>query len=199
MREATIDELADNVHNLSFGDDRLGIMFYNDVTEDTAASLREGRKIFKNVEMVKIMIPGERSPTIRMVQKTGIRHSDDTMRWPKQWQIFKSQGEQVAHPGTPLNLWPRMPATLAEELKYINIFTVEQLAELADNYATKIPKGYEWKKQAADFVRVMKDSAVVAQLQEQLDTSKNEVEALKQAVKEQGEQIAALMAGKPRK
>jgi len=198
FREPSIEELADNVNNPNFGDDRLGIIFYEDVAEDAEQSLAQGRKVFRSIEMVKIMIPGERFPTIRKVQKTGNRGSDDSLRWPKQYRAFKEKLEQTVHSGTPLALWPRMRATLAEEMKYINIYTVEQLAELSDAHCQKVPKGYEWKQQARDFVNAMKDSGVVTRLQADLAERDNRISTLEEVVKDQGRRIEELAAKKGR-
>jgi hypothetical protein len=200
MAEPSLEELAENVNNPQFGDDRLGVLFYTRVVEDAAATLQEGRKIFKEREYIKIMVPGDRLNIIdRPAQKTGTLPTDDALRFPKQYSRFKNQQQQVAHDGTPLTLWPGVNAALAEELKYINIFTVEQLAQLADNYASRIPKGYELKAKAAEFVQALKDQGAVNRMQAELEQRDNEIEALKAAVAEQAAQIKELLAANKRK
>jgi hypothetical protein len=194
MREVSIEEQAENAENLTFGDDRLGVIFYNKPVEDRERSLAEGRRCFKDREFVKIMVPGDRHNTVdRPVQKTGILPTDDRLRFAKQYERFKAQQTQSAHDGTPLSLWPTIPATLAEELKFINIFTVEQLATLSDTHVAKIPGGHQWKNKADAFVKAMKDSAHVTKMQAELAERDNRIETLEKAIKEQGEQIAALM------
>jgi len=194
-REISIEELAENANNQSFGDDRLGVIFYNETVEDKERTLEEGRRCFKEREFIRIMVPGDRlNDVVRPVQRTGILPSDDRMRFAKKYAEFKAKGEnKVAHDGTPLALWPVISAPFAEELKYLNIFTVEQLAELSDTYVGKIPMGHEWKRKAATFVAALKDNAQVVKIQAALDERDNEIETLKQAIKDQGEQIAALM------
>lgn len=195
MREVSIEEQAANADNLSFGDDRLGVMFYTRVVEDAERTKAEGRKCFKDREYVKIMVPGDRLNTIdRPVQKTGVLPTDDRMRFSKQYERFKAQAQTAAHDGTPLTLWPAMPTALAEELKYINVFTVEQLAELADTYVSKVPMGHEWKRKAKDFVGALKDQAQVSKLQAALDERDQRIDALEKAVKDQAERIEKLLS-----
>jgi hypothetical protein len=195
MREVTIEEQAENADNLTFGDDRLGVMFYIKLVEDPQRTLAEGRKCFKEREYVRIMVPGDRHNTVdRPVQITGSIPTDDRMRFAKQYERFKAQKEQAAHDGTPLTLWPAIPSVLAEELKYINIYTVEQLATLSDAYVSKLPKGHEWKRKAAEFISALKDQAQVAKLQTALDERDNRIDALEKAVKDQSDRIEKLLS-----
>lgn len=193
MREVTMEEMAENVDNLTFGDDRLGVMFYLRTVEDEARTLAEGRKCFKEREFVKIMVPGDRYNVIdRPVQVTGTLPTDDRMRFSKQYERFKQQQQQSAHDGMPLSLWPSIPSALAEELKYINIFTVEQLSTLSDTYVAKVPRGQEWKRRAAEFVAALKDTAQVGKLQSALAERDNKIDALEKALAEQAKAIEEL-------
>lgn len=194
MAEPTMEELAENVNNPNFGDDRLGVLFYTRTVEDVARTRAEGRKCFRDREYVKIMVPGDRLNIIdRPVQVTGLQATDDTLRFPRQYAKFKNQQEQVAHDGTPLSLWPQLPGSLAEELKYLNIFTVEQLATLADTHVAKIPRGHEFKRKAAEFVAAQKDAEQVNRLQMELDARDTKIAALETAVKDQAAKIEALL------
>lgn len=194
MAEPTMEELAENVNNPNFGDDRLGVLFYTRTVEDTERTRLEGRKCFKEREYVKIMVPGDRLNIVdRAVQRTGSPTTDDTLRFSKQYARFKQQQEQVAHDGTPLNLWPGIGGSLVEELKYLNIFTVEQLATLADTHVAKIPRGQEFKRKAAEFVQATKDAAAVNRLQSALAERDDKIEALEAAVKDQAAKIEALL------
>lgn len=193
MREVSIEEQAENAENLTFGDDRLGVIFYMKPVEDRERSLAEGRRCFKEREFIKIMVPGDRHNTVdRPVQKTGILPTDDRLRFAKQYERFKAQQTQQAHDGTPLSLWPTIPATLAEELKFINIFTVEQLATLSDTHVAKIPGGHQWKAKADAFVKAMKDTAHVTKMQAELAERDNKIEALEKAIAEQAKAIEEL-------
>jgi hypothetical protein len=168
-------------------------MFYTKVVEDQERTRTEGRKCFKDEEWIKIMVPGDRHNTVeRPVQRTGIIPTDDCMRFARQYERFRAQQAQPAHEGTPLSLWPQIPAPLAEELRFINIFTVEQLATLADTYIHKVPMGSQWKQKASDFVKAMQDASVVNKMQAELAQRDNDIETLKQALKDQAARIEEL-------
>jgi hypothetical protein len=191
--EVTIEEQAMNAENLTFGDDRLGVLFYVRTVEDRERSLAEGRKCFKDREYIKILIPGDRHNFIdRPVQRTGTLPTDDTMRFAQQYARFKAQQDQSAHDGTPLTLWPQMSQALAEELRHINIFTVEQLATLADTYVAKVPLGHQWKAKAQEFVASQKDASVVNKLQSELAERDAKIATQEAAIKDQAARIAAL-------
>lgn len=194
MAEPTMEELAENVNNPKFGDDRLGVLFYTRTVEDKERTLAEGRKCFKEREYVKIMVPGDRLNIVdRPVQVTGNDITDDRLRFPKQYARFKNQQEQVVHDGTPLALWPGITGSLVEELKHLNIYTVEQLATLADTHVAKIPMGQTFKRRAAEFVEASRDAAALNRLQAELEERDNKIEALEQAVADQAQKIEALL------
>ena len=190
MMEIGFDELAQNVNNPSFGDDRLGVLFYMRVVEDPVATKQEGRKIFTEKEYVKIMVPGDRhNVQDRPVQKTGKLPTDHTLRFPQQYARFKSQQEQRVVEGTPIHLWPQIDAALAEEFKFQNVFTVEQLAELADTHVAKFRSGQALKAKAKVFVQALKDQAEVNKLQAQLSERDNRIAALENELKELGNMV----------
>lgn len=193
MREVTIEELADNANNLTFGDDRLGVMFYMKTVEDKERTIAEGRKCFKEREFVKIMVPGDRHNVLdRPVQVTGRIPTDDRMRFATQYARFKQNLEQKAHDGTPLVLWPQMPGPMAKELEFMNVYTVEQLANLADTYIAKIPMGYQWKQKAAAFVLALKDQEEVNRMAVALEERDNRIATLEQAIADQAARLEEL-------
>lgn len=197
MREISLEELAENVDKMDFGDDRLGVLFYVRVVEDKERTLSEGRKCFKDEEFVKIVVPGDRHNVVdRKVQRTGILPTDDRMRFPRQYEKFKAGREQQMHDGTPITLWPVVSQSLAEELKYINIFTVEQLADLADTYVGKIPNGQALKAKAKQFVEVQKDASVLNKVQLELAQRDNEIDTLKKQMADMVEDLKTLRAEK---
>lgn len=198
MAEPTIEELAANVNNAQFGDDRLGVQFYTQPVEDHERTLTEGRQCFKEREFVKIMVPGDRLNIVdRPVQKTGHPATDERLRFPQQWARFQARQTQPIHDGIPLALWPGISAALVEELKYINIYTVEQLATLADTHVERIPRGQTYKRKAAEYVEATKDAAAINRLQAQLEERDTRIDALEAAIEDQSQRIEQLLAGVP--
>lgn len=101
--------------------------FYLRAVQDGAASSKEGRPIFKDVEWVDILIAGDKT-TCRSTQVTD-QHRE---RFSAHYQAWK-QNLQVSPVGTPLEQWPAMTPSQVEELKALRIYTVEQLAGMSDS------------------------------------------------------------------
>lgn len=100
--------------------------FFMDKRQNLARSEKDGVPRFDDVEMVEILIPGDRlnSP----VQIVG---EAQRKRWPKAYAAFKS-GQDGPTNGTPIDQLPGLTAGQAEELRYFKIISVEQLAEMPD-------------------------------------------------------------------
>ena len=172
------------------GDENLLVRFFIDAVEDTAETAKQGRKIFKDVEWIDIRIPGSRDAVIRPVRPKGPQNDID--RFPRHYSLFKARignDEQVV--GTPLAAWPwqGMTRSRVEELKFLNIRTVEQLAGMSDSLGMKI-MGYHGMKQAAQaFLESTKATAPLLRLQALLDKALLKIE-------EQGTAIARMNAEK---
>ena len=116
----------------SEADKGLLVKFFIKSREDKAQSLAEGRPIFKDVEYIDIKIPGNRNGGACRPAT-----ANDKARFPEHYRRFKDrvEGEEVV--GTPLTEWAPISRSMAEELKFFNVSTVEQLATMADVHVTK--------------------------------------------------------------
>jgi len=61
----------------------------------------------------------------------------------------------------------------------LNIYSVEQLAELSDDNATQIMGSHQLRRQAAAFIALAKDAAVNNKLMEELNKRDEEINLLK--------------------
>lgn len=109
------------------GDEKLLVRFTDLIFENAQRTREEGRPIFEEKCFIEIMSPGEPFPYREMVNE---RFKE---RFPKQWEAYQHRKTDVLVDGTPLTEWSGMARTAAEELKYFNIYTVEQLAAVPDN------------------------------------------------------------------
>lgn len=130
---------------MSEQDLQLAVSFYSKATEDAAATLAEGRPIFRDVEMVKIQFPGNRlqelhapaTDTAYLGSQLG--HVSYRDRFPKHYKAFQEgRGEAVI--GTPLSALSLSEGRIAE-LRAANIKTVEMLAGLTDAAMQKVGMG----------------------------------------------------------
>lgn len=154
--------------------------FYNKPVKNEFRSQQEGRPVFEDKEYVEIIVPGNRGTVVD--ERVKDHHRE---RWPTQYAAFKARQEAVIE-GTPIEEWAAVTRSMAEELKYNNVRTVEALATISDANLNKVmpmgghqlrAKAQAWLKQAADSAPA---SAMIAENAE----LKAEVVRLKEQVRE---------------
>ncbi len=155
--------------------------FFEDTIQDPVASEREGRPIFKTEERVEIIMAG--NTQTRPVFKVSSEHQQ---RWPKEYERFK-QGLEMAVDGTPLEEWPRLRRAQVMELKAIGFVTVEQLAEMSDIAAQRIPMyGRALRELAKAFLDDAHASALLEKTTADNARKDAEISLLKSQVEELG-------------
>lgn len=123
---------ANNISNMRNGetakhgdDSKLFVEFYTDKILLTQQTDDNGEPVYREVEMISIKIPGDAKT---VVQKE-VEQKDKT-RFHQQYSDFKSGREQIQS-GHDLKLMDLGRSELVK-LNYMNIVTIEQLAELPD-------------------------------------------------------------------
>lgn len=161
---------------------KLRVTFFNDEIKDDASTAKEGRPIYRTVEMCEIRIPGDRDNIV--VGRVTKMSPDPRERFPAAYARFqRKQSVQVV--GTPLRKWGLIETTEARSYEDLGIVTVEQLAELSDANCQQLRGSLADRQKARDFLAQAKGQAPVAAARAELAAAKSEIEALK-------EQIAAL-------
>jgi len=160
------------------GDDKLFVVFFMHPRKDEDKSVAEGRPIFKDEEYVRIMVPGDKDSIIVRPAR-----DMDKGRFAKQYAAFQ-QGEGEVHEGTPLKAWPMVTRSQVEEMKFFGIYTVEQLAELADVHVQKFMGMGNLKEQAKAFIQAAREGAPLVQLNAAVEQKDAEISALQQALAE---------------
>lgn len=179
---AEFNPLAEGLGNrvnqsLYAGDDKLFVQFRTDPVLNPFKSTKAGRPIYDEVDMIIIRTPGSQltsviAPAKYYMDRFGIRY--------KQWK----ENQQNAISGTPLENFPFMfgKPGLVAEMKAMNIFTVEQLAEVPDNTKQRIMGGYELCEKAAKWLK-----------QVDIETADAEKTELKARLAEMEAKMAALL------
>jgi hypothetical protein len=165
------------------GDDQLVVFFYMGVIKNEAKTLDAGRHIFDDVECVRIIIPGDKNTVNDRPASDG-----DKRRFAKQYAMFKQgvkEEDQVS--GTRLKEWPFLSRGQCEELNYLGIKTVEQLAELRDDITAKVPGLVAIKRNAATWLGKSKTAAEAAKITKLIEDQAAELATLKKVIKEMGE------------
>ncbi len=165
-------------------DDKLLVKFLYETKEDEQASREAGRPIFKEVEYIDIQVPGTRNRVNRPVRPS------DKSRFPRHYQAFQLRQEQPQMDGTPLSEWPGVTRSMAEELAFFKIHTVEQLAGMADVNTSNIKGAMFMKQKAQAYLDASKENSAALALAEQKkenDKLRAEMAELRAMMQSQGD------------
>lgn len=166
------------VHLKQFaGDEKLYKTFYKGYVPDEQRSLEEGRPIYRDVVMIRIITPGNRDNIVDREANEFDKH-----RFRQAWQAFQAGDE--TQDGTPLAEWLALPRSMVEELRYFHIYSVEKLAEANEAVMAKMPGLREWSERAKAWLQAASDSAALAKAQKEKEESEARIKALEAQVAE---------------
>ena len=180
-------------------DSRLAVQFYKRSVKQDVASDEAGRPIFKEFDFIRIMIPGD-----NLTEIDTYAQESHKQRFPRQWAHYQNQTaghEDIV--GTPLDQWPQVTRSQAEELRGLKFYTVEAIADCSDQQLQRIgmvagmsPHNFRLKAKA--FLNLANDSAEVAQREAELQALKEENAKIKSETEAKlaamQEQVSALLA-----
>jgi len=149
---------ANTFDNRFAADNKLYVVFAMHAVQNGFQTEQQGRPIFDDVPHVRIHVPGDKTSVI---ERPVIE--EDKMRFPVQWAKFQSNMSQAPE-GTPLEQWPLLTIGQVYEFKALNVFTVEQLAGMADTQAQRFMGGHELRRKAIAFLAVSKNTAEAQRL-----------------------------------
>lgn len=188
----TVHKSGNQLHVAHGNDSNLFAEFFMKAVEQKAESLAQGRPIFKDVEHIRIIVPGDRTKVVerevRLHDDAGGGLISDVNRFPAQYAAFKAQTEQVVS-GTPIVEWPLLTRSQAMELKGMHFHTVEQLAGASDTQLGSFFGGKELRNKAASWLDTAKGGAEAARVAEENKNLKADIEMLKQQLSELGKTV----------
>lgn len=151
-------------------DGRLAIKFYKYAELDKGATEIEGRQIFKEVDYIKIVVPGDNLTEIdRPV------YDNDKTRFPIQWANYLNRtSAEGKYEGTPLIEWALISRSQAEQLRAAKFYTVESIANASDQQIQSIGMAagmspYTFRDKAKKFLDSAKTAADFTHREEELD------------------------------
>jgi hypothetical protein len=159
------------------GDEMLYVQFYMGSMKNEEKSVEQGRPIFESVPFVKILVPGDRNTVVNTIVDNKTKR-----RFAKLWHQFEQNNQQTIE-GLPIREWPAITRAQADELFYLNIVTVEQLASLADVYGTRIMGFQDLKRKAQTYLAAAKDTAIAEKLSSENAALKQQVATLEDQIK----------------
>ena len=170
----------------SHGDDTgLYVEFRTESVVDGIKSREEARTVHHDVPYIKIMFPGDKT---KVVDRPVKMEDDDTgpsdlNRFSRQWTQFQKQQEQTVD-GLPINEWPPISKSQANDLKSMGIHSVEQLSVLPDSALTWLgarelrEQAKAWLDKAGAHASATKLASENARLQAQIDAMQEQIKAL---------------------
>lgn len=170
------------------------VEFFNHAFENEEASKQQGRPIYVEKTLVRIMVPGDLK---NIVERKAT--DEDKRMYAREWSAFERQ-ETMAMEGTPLEQWPLMSRHVVRQLKGSAVYTVEQLAGLDDVKLMEVGVlgGRTLRKQAQEWLRNAETGAVSTALVAENDTLKQRVTNLEEALRTANDRYEALLREKGR-
>lgn len=160
-------------------DDALVVLFKHEPIKNEAKSLAEGRPIFDDREVVEIRLPGSKDVKIFPAlirshwledpitrELTPISYAE---RFPKQYAQFKAKLAQTKS-GTPLDFATFLTEGQRASLRAMNVYTIEQLAEVDGQELKNLgPASREHKNAAIAFIEESRAGASNKQMAAELE------------------------------
>jgi hypothetical protein len=184
--EAVIE--ASTFDNRFAADNKLYVVFAMHAVQNGFRTEQEGRPIYDDVPHVRIHVPGDKTS---VVERPVIE--EDKMRFPVQWEKFQKNMSQAPE-GTPLEQWPLLTIGQVFEFKALNIFTVEQLAGIADTQAQRFMGGHEMRRKAVAFLASAKNTAEAQRLATANAELEQRLDAKDEIIRQMGARLEALEA-----
>lgn len=188
---ATFDGNVEDFENRYAADRGVHAKFYLFPQQNEQKSASAGRPIFDDTEFVEIIAAGNSTNIIKRPAR-----EQDRQRFARQYASFKAGNEDEVH-GTPLHEVPWVTRSQVEELSYMRIRTLEQLAGLADSTCGQTIGLYELKRRAIAALESADSAAPITELtleneelkrvaesqQEEINLLKNQMQELISALK----------------
>lgn len=150
------------------------VHFYVEAKYQKAASEKEQRPVYRDVEMIELRFAGEtkrvhHAPAhepVQMTDKFG-GHMTYAKMFHREYEAFKAGREQLQQ-GTPLSVLPGLPPSRVKSLEARNISTVEALAALNATARKGLGMdGADLVSQAKRFLEAADSAVSVRQMQEE--------------------------------
>jgi len=167
----------DDFTNTAEADKSLMVRFFYKNVENKMESQAQGRPVFKEKTYIEIRVAGQRN-----VQACRPVTHADKRRFPRHFEAFEKRVEPPTE-GMPLMEWPKITRSQAEELSFMNVKTVEQLANMKDSNLQQFMNGNKLRDQAIKWLETNSAEtdnrekeelrATIAKMQEQIEALKN--------------------------
>lgn len=184
LESPTVQKTGPDSYTASYGNDRsLYVEFYTEAVLNEFISSENGIPHFDDVDFISITTPGSKNTFRRRVK---LEHDNggeppDNIRFPRQWEQFKSQKEQTTE-GSPVTECPFFTKAYSLNLKAKKVHTLEQIRDIPDNNLEVLGLG---GREIREKVRAFLEKAVDASSVTKLIAKIEALEADNRIMKEQ--------------
>lgn len=154
------------------------VKFYRHWIRNNFKSNEQGIEVGENQDFVIIICPGQPKSEVRRKATDA-----DKSQYRQEWQMY-SEGKEHQQVGTPIELLPGLTSGMADALKAIYIYTIEQMAELSDLSLQKVGIGGNDIRQKCK-AYLSKNSTEVTALKAQLEEALAAIAKLQEGQKAQ--------------
>lgn len=150
--------------------------------------------VYRDIEFISINMPGDKTFAIHRPVNAA-----DRRRFRTKYEAWKtSQGMPVE--GTPIEQLPEISLTQTEQLKYVGITTIEQMARVSDGSPImSMMGGVGLKQRAAAWVQKNRKASIVNQTNEALKERDAQIAKLQEQVASLIASVEAARANEPQK
>jgi hypothetical protein len=160
--------------NESFMEDNRGkmaVFFHAVQVRNNIKSDAEKRPIFEERIFIKKLVPGDSTLVVDRPMR-----EQDMEDHPIEWARYEQKKEQKVA-GTPIDAWMAISETQKAEFKALNIFTIDQFANLPDVAGDKIMGFNDLRSKARAFIMVAQDSQMMDKIRAEMDKKMEAQEA----------------------
>ena len=157
-------------------DSRLAVKFYKRAVKLEHETNEAGRPIYKDYDFVRIMVAGD-----NLTEIDTYAQESHKQRFPRQWlQYQASQDSSSEIHGTPIEQWPLISQSQAQELRAIKFLTVESIANASDLQLQRIGmiagmSPHAFRDKAKSFLNLATESAEASKRAEEINQLKQEL------------------------
>lgn len=172
---------------------KMAVFFHAVQVQNNFLTAQEKRPIFQERIFLKKLVPGDNTLTIDRPMR-----EQDIEDYPVEWARFEQKKEATVA-GTPIEVWNAISETQKAEFKALNIFTIDQFAQLADIAGNKIMGFNDLREKARSFIAASQDSQMFDKIRAETDAKLQAQDVEMAELRAMIAELTAKKSGRPKK
>ena len=172
---------------------KMAVFFHAVQVQNNYLTAQEKRPIFQERIFLKKLVPGDNTLTIDRPMR-----EQDIEDYPVEWARFEQKKEATVA-GTPIEVWTAISETQKAEFKALNIFTIDQFAQLADIVGNKIMGFNDLREKARTFIAASQDSQMFDKIRAETDAKLQAQDVEMAELRAMIAELTAKKSGRPKK